>query len=162
MSVWLSLLIFNPLEVMVLFWAVTGDYKMVFKKCNIKHFYIVGSINFVFQYLSELVPTGIFYLISQYFINIVVIAIISYFYLIKNKVVTKFVNCLFSSIFNLITIMIIISFYSLIFDKFLQVQHIELLLEIIVNLVIRIFQFLLLYNIFTFWRIQNEKYLKKI
>lgn len=59
-NTYLSLLIFNPLEAAVLFLATTGDFRQVFSKRFIKHWFILGSINFVFQSLVKIFSASFF------------------------------------------------------------------------------------------------------
>lgn len=141
MSIWLSLLLFNPLESVVLFWAAIGDSKEVFKKKNIKHFYILGTINFIFQYFFENIKAGIFNLFGQYLLGLFVIPLIFFFYFKK----LSFLNCLLAGFFNLITIMILVIIFSEIFFGALDVENMDLIQEFIINLAIKFFQFLLLY-----------------
>ena len=139
-NTYLSLLIFNPLEAAVLFLAATGDFRQVFSKRFIKHWFILGSINFVFQYLASCLDVGFARLFINHFNSIIIMSCILYIYLnfINKKYNIKY--AFLANIFNTTTIFIIIMFFKKIVFKDFDVGT-----EIVINLTIKIFQFLLLY-----------------
>lgn len=139
-NTYLSLLIFNPLEAAVLFLAATGDFKLVFSRKFIKHWFILGSINFVFQYLASCLDIGFARLFINHFNSIVIMSCILYIYLnfINKKYNIKY--AFLANIFNTTTILVIIMFFQKIVFKDFDVGT-----EIVINLTIKIFQFLLLY-----------------
>ena len=158
-NTYLSLLIFNPLEAAVLFLAATGDFKLVFSKRFIKHWFILGSINFVFQYTVDFVSIGLVHLFYSYFISIFIMGIILLYYnKILNLKVNK-INNFYSSIFNLITILLGILISSKFTGFFSIPQDASIQREIFVNLTIKIIQFLLLYMYYGGF--SCEKYCKK-
>ena len=159
-NTYLSLLIFNPLEAAVLFLAATGDFKLVFSRKFIKHWFILGSINFIFQYLASCLDVGFFQLFFNHINSIIIMSIILKIY---NNLVTrmniKLKECFYSAIFNAITILLGIMIGTKIFDLSVVVKSVGSM-EIIINLLIKLIQFLLLYIFF--WRIfKNEKFCKK-
>ena len=139
-NTYLSLLIFNPLEAAVLFLAATGDFRQVFSKRFIKHWFILGSINFVFQYLASCLDVGFARLFINHFNSIIIMSCILYIYLnfINKKYNIKY--AFLANIFNTTTILVIIMFFKKIVFKDFDVGT-----EIVINLTIKIFQFLLLY-----------------
>lgn len=155
MNVFLSLLIFNPLEAVVLFWAAIGDKSKVFRKENIKHFYILGAINFAFQYISDSFSPGITNLFFRYFVGLFLMSFILYFYLNNNISLSK---CFISATFNLVSVALIIVILNSIFSHMLWGNNVLLKEEILMNIMIKILQFLFLYVIYFFWRnFLNEK-----
>lgn len=155
MNIFLSLLIFNPLEAIVLFWAAIGDKSKVFRKENIKHFYILGTINFYLQYFVENLPPSIINLFLTYFYSILIPAFILKIYFLKiMKINIKFLRCFFAMIFTAITILFgIIVVNNFFFNAGIEVTNIYI--EIIVNLFIKFIQLLLL---FIFGGFHEKKY----
>ena len=145
-NTYLSLLIFNPLEAAVLFLAATGDFRQVFSKRFIKHWFILGSINFVFQSLVKIFSASFLYLFYSYFDSIFIMGMTLYLY---NKfVINKKYNiklCIFSATFNLITILLIVMMAGNIFNNFIVISNLKIIEEIVINFTIKIFQILLLY-----------------
>lgn len=155
-NTYLSLLIFNPLEAAVLFLAATGDFKLVFSRKFIKHWFILGTINFVFQYLASCLDVGFARLFVNYFNSIFVIGLILKLYL--NIFINKnFSNKLifYTVLFNVVTTLFVIMFSQEIISYNYTIYE-----EIIVNFIIKILQFLLLY-IFYKEVGKNEKFCKK-
>lgn len=147
MSIWLSLLLFNPLESVVLFWAAIGDSKEVFKKKNIKHFYILGTINFIFQYFTqEVINPSISTLFLEHFYGLFISGIFLYKYLNVLNYNIKIQNALIASIFNSLTILLIVILFSNFFINIFI--NLNILQEIIVNTMVKIIQFLSLYIFF--------------
>lgn len=158
-NTYLSLLIFNPLEAAVLFLAATGDFKLVFSRKFIKHWFVLGTINFVFQYTVDFISIGLVHLFYSYFISIFIMGIILLYY---NKIINikiKSINNFYSSTFNLITILLGILLSSKFTGFFSIPQDASIQREIFVNLTIKIIQFLLLYMYYGGFN--YEKYCKK-
>ena len=158
-NTYLSLLIFNPLEAAVLFLAATGDFKLVFSRKFIKHWFILGTINFVFQYTVNLIPIGIINLLYSYLNSIFLISFVLYYYLnIILKIKINKINIFLATLFNLISVLFIL-LVTKDFVGFICVpSNFSIIREILVNFVIKIFQFLLLY---IFWRVIYEKFCKE-
>lgn len=156
-NTYLSLLIFNPLEAAVLFLAATGDFKLVFSRKFIKHWFILGTINFVFQYLCDSFSFSKIHLFLTYFINIFILGIVLYLYIknfkLFNKITIK--ECLIAAIFNLVTIFIIILIFTQFKNNFISPLNISIVEEILINFLIKILQYLFLY---IFWRKLYEKF----
>ena len=158
-NTYLSLLIFNPLEAAVLFLAATGDFKLVFSRKFIKHWFVLGTINFVFQYTVNLIPIGIINLLYSYLNSIFLISFVLYYYLnIILKIKINKINIFLATLFNLISVLFIL-LVTKDFVGFICVpSNFSIIREILVNFVIKIFQFLLLY---IFWRVIYEKFCKE-
>lgn len=155
-NTYLSLLIFNPLEAAVLFLAATGDFRQVFSKRFIKHWFILGSINFVFQYLASCLDIGFARLFANYISSIVIMGMILLFYFkYILKINIKISIILYSVLFNIVTILFILTF-----SKNIITYNFNVYEEIVTNLLIKIIQFLLL-NIFYGGIYRNEKFCKK-
>lgn len=155
-NTYLSLLIFNPLEAAVLFLAATGDFRQVFSKRFIKHWFILGTINFVFQYLASCLDIGFVRLFANYINSIVIMGIILLFYFkYILKINIKIFIILYSVLFNIVTILFILTFSENIITCNFNIYE-----EIATNLLIKIIQFLLL-NIFYGGICRNEKFCKK-
>lgn len=160
-NTYLSLLIFNPLEAAVLFLAATGDFKLVFSRKFIKHWFILGTINFVFQSFVKIFSASFLYLFYSYFDSIVIMGLTLYLYI--KVAINKRYNvklCILSATFNLITILLIIMVVGNIFNNFIVISNLEIIEEIIINFIIKIFQILLLY-IFYKGVSTYEKFFKK-
>ena len=145
-NTYLSLLIFNPLEAAVLFLAATGDFKLVFSRKFIKHWFILGTINFVFQYTVNLIPIGFLNLFYSYFNSIFIMGVVLFVYfnkVIKNKI--KFIKIISSTFFNLISILFILLLFSKNIGLFVIPVNAGINIEFLINFTIKIFQFLLLY-----------------
>lgn len=159
-NAYLSLLIFNPLEAAVLFLAATGDFKLVFSRKFIKHWFILGSINFVFQYLASCLDIGFARLFVNHFNSIIVMGIILKLYndfILKINIKLK--RNFYSSCFNAISILFGIMISTKIFDLSVITGSVWSI-EIVINLFIKLIQFLLLYIFF--WRFfKNEKFCKE-
>lgn len=157
-NTYLSLLIFNPLEAAVLFLAATGDFRQVFSKRFIKHWFILGSINFVFQYLASCLDIGFARLFINHFNSILTITFILYIYMrifIKNKILLKI--CFYSALFNAISAIIGIMIGTNIFGLFV-ISGSNIVIEICINFIIKIIQFFILY---IFVEVFYEKIRKK-
>ena len=136
--------------------AATGDFKLVFSRKFIKHWFILGTINFVFQYLASCLDVGFARLFVNYFNSIFVIGLILKLYL--NIFINKnFSNKLifYTVLFNIVTTLFVIMFSQEIISYNYTIYE-----EIIVNFIIKILQFLLLY-IFYKEVGKNEKFCKK-
>lgn len=155
-NTYLSLLIFNPLEAAVLFLAATGDFKLVFSRKFIKHWFILGTINFVFQYLASCLDIGFAKLFVNHINSIVLAAVILYIYL---KYILKIFKPKFKvltvALYNAITIIFILIFFENIISYNFNIYD-----EIIVNFIIKVLQFLLLYIFFKGVK-KYEKFCKK-
>lgn len=159
-NTYFSLLIFNPLEAAVLFLAATGDFKLVFSKRFIKHWFILGSINFVFQYLASCLDIGFARLFINHFNSIVIMGVILKFYIdfiVKINIKSK--RIFYSSSFNAISILLGIMISTKIFDLSVIIGSVWNV-EIAINLFIKLIQFLLLYIFFGGF-FKNEKFCKK-
>lgn len=144
MNIFLSLLIFNPLEAVVLFLAAIGDKSKVFRKENIKHFYILGTINFILQYLTWEIKPSLVGLFITHFYSIFISAFILKFYIITFlKINLKFITALFSMLYTIVTIMICVIIINLFISFGTDADNI--FEEIATNVLIKLFQFLLLY-----------------
>lgn len=155
-NTYLSLLIFNPLEAAVLFLAATGDFKLVFSRKFIKHWFILGSINFVFQYLAFCLDVGFARLFTNHINSIILASIILYIYL-KHilKVYKSNLKIVIAALYNAITIIFILIFFENIISYNFNIYD-----EIIVNFIIKVLQFLLLYIFFKGVK-KYEKFCKK-
>lgn len=160
-NTYLSLLIFNPLEAAVLFLAATGDFKLVFSRKFIKHWFILGTINFVFQYTVNLIPIGFLNLFYSYFNSIFIMGVVLFVYfnkVIKNKI--KFIKIISSTFFNLISILFILLLFSKNIGLFVIPVNAGINIEFLINFTIKIFQFLLLYIFYK--GVNYEKICRKI
>lgn len=136
--------------------AATGDFKLVFSRKFIKHWFILGTINFVFQYLASCLDIGFARLFINHFNSIVLAAVILYIYL---KYILKIFKSKFKvltvALYNAITIIFILIFFENIISYNFNIYD-----EIIVNFIIKILQFLLLYIFFKGVK-KYEKFCKK-
>lgn len=157
-NTYLSLLIFNPLEAAVLFLAATGDFKLVFSRKFIKHWFILGIINFVFQYLASCLDIGFARLFVNHFNSILIITIILYIYMkifIESKILLKI--CFYSALFNAISAIVGIMIGTSIFGLFI-ISGSTTIIEICINFIIKFIQFFILY---IFMEVFYEKFRKK-
>ena len=157
-NTYLSLLIFNPLEAAVLFLAATGDFKLVFSRKFIKHWFILGIINFVFQYLASCLDIGFARLFVNHFNSILIITIILYIYMkifIESKILLKI--CFYSALFNAISAIVGIMIGTSIFGLFV-ISGSTTIIEICINFIIKFIQFFILY---IFMEVFYEKFRKK-
>lgn len=157
-NTYLSLLIFNPLEAAVLFLAATGDFKLVFSRKFIKHWFILGTINFVFQYLASCLDIGFARLFVNHFNSILIITIILYIYMkifIESKILLKI--CFYSALFNAISAIVGIMIGTSIFGLFV-ISGSTTIIEICINFIIKFIQFFILY---IFMEVFYEKFRKK-
>ena len=157
-NTYLSLLIFNPLEAAVLFLAATGDFRQVFSKKFIKHWFILGSINFVFQYLASCLDIGFARLFINHFNSILIITVILYIYMkifIESKILLKICFC--SALFNAISAIVGIMIGTSIFGLFV-ISGSTTVIEICINFIIKFIQFFILY---IFMEVFYEKFRKK-
>lgn len=157
MNIFLSLLIFNPLEALVLFWAAIGDKSKVFRKENIIHFYILGTINFVFQYLIGNLEPSIINLMIEYLYSIIIASFILKFYILYFiKINVKLIKCFSSIIFTIVTTMFVVIILSNL-TKIELITIPNIFIETIVNFIIKILQFLLLLLLLLFFGGLYEK-----
>ena len=155
LNIWLSLFIFNPLESIFLLWVALEDKEIVLRKKNIKHFYILGTINFALQYFIENLEPSILNLFLTYIFSIFVSAILLKIYILKiMKMKVKLLRCIIATSFVVFTIMFgVVTLNSLLFKDGVQPENI--ITEIIVNLFIKFIQLLIL---LLFGREYEEQY----
>ena len=140
--------------------AATGDFKLVFSRKFIKHWFILGSINFVFQYLASCLDIGFARLFINHFNSIIIMGVILKFYIdfiVKINIKSK--RNFYSSSFNAISILLGIMISTKIFDLSVITGSVWNV-EIAINLFIKLIQFLLLYIFFGGF-FKNEKFCKK-
>lgn len=146
----LSALIYNPLEAFILIYFCSIFTEIRINKSIIKHCYILGFINLLFQYYTVYIESKILSLSYDLFIALIISPIILAFY-IKNFIVLlfKLKICFCACIFNFLSLYISIIIINL-FD-YLEIWY--PVYEIYPNnismfntdLFIKIFQFLILY-----------------
>ena len=160
-NVYLTLLIFNPLEAAVLLVMALKNFKIVFSKNNIKHLYILGILNYISQYLVGIIPASYLRLFLNFLNSVLIMGCILYCFLnIVNIKKIKLSRCFLATSFNLVTTAASLILLQDIFGFFAIPSDSFLFREFLINLIIKIIQFLLLY-IFIGGFLYNEKFCKK-
>lgn len=160
-----SLLIYNPLESLVIVLSLSFVSNICFKfKSIIINSYIIGIINLLFQFIVELTYGMIVYSLLTLVLNFVIMPIFIYNYSVyfiglrlKFSTVYFVLLCFhFSSIINIL-LLNGLSIIDVFIEEFIMSQ------ELLMNMFVRIPQFLILGVInFIKRRFKNEKVFKEI
>ena len=155
LNFWLSALIYNPLEAFILIY---------FCKNIIKHCYLLGFINLLFQYSTVVyIQNESLSLIYDLVLALVISPFILLIYLkIFSIILLKLQICFYACIFNFISLYMVIILIDTIKNNtiiFNEIRSLEY--EIFINLTIKIFQ-LLLFLIFRLGEMFMKKILKQI
>lgn len=144
----LNLILYNPLEALLIVLFVYIVSNKSFKMSKSIFFYIfLGSINFIFQNLTELFNDNMGIFVISLFEALVTLPLILYLYILnfcKEKV--KLFLCFLAGVFNFITIYIgvyiceIFSVGQMVFVN----KYIDVISELNINITIKIVQFLLI------------------
>lgn len=141
LNFWLSALIYNPLEAFILIYFCSIFTEIKIDKNIIKHCYILGFVNLLFQYIGKSIGNNAHVFIYNIFVALILTPILLYIYikLIFFKKI-NFVICIYSAIFNFVTLyialLIINSFKNItVFNVDRSFNH-----ELFVNFLIKIIQ----------------------
>lgn len=164
MNLTLSLIIYNPLEALVLILFVTSLLKDKFTLKKLNSCFVLGAINLLFQYPSKFFDNSLFIFIYDIVITLIVMSFtlyIYYFYTFHKS--PKIFKCFLACLFNFITIYIgvyvsrIVGITDIIFSS----KYSNLITEFSVNMIIKIVQFISLFIIKFGVDFYNEKNIKK-
>lgn len=159
MNFFLSLTLYNPLESFVIIYAlhVLENKRLEFKN-NIKHFYFLGTINLLFQYILHFLKyTSIGYYINTIF-PIFIAPIILYFYFYMFSYKFKYINCFIIQVVYIFTLMFSLSIINYFFDGIYKTEFYCIIIEFLGNISIRTIQ-LIIIKFFVFFK-ENGKYEK--
>lgn len=156
-----SLFLYNTLEtlIIILFCNVLSDIKFV--AADIKHCFVLGSINLFFQYINLLIPNVIFQLILNFGMALFILPLINYLYFYKLKHY-KICYLFYSYIFLLPTNCFMTFLFNNIVGKIFENIFIDKYYEFMFNILLRVVQLLLIYILYKGKCFIMKKLLKKI
>lgn len=163
LNFWLSVLIYNPLEAFILIYFCSIFTEIRINKSTIKHCYILGFINLLFQYYTTFLDIEIISFCYDIFVALFLSPLIlkNYFsnFVYKNIKIDIFI---YSCIFNFITIFLC----NYIISKFLNFDYSYigyncLISEFFSNCISKFLQFVFLY-LLKGCRFYMKKFLKNI
>lgn len=161
MSIVESLLLYNPLEALVLILFCDIFTKRKFKKTDIIHCYILGGLNLFVQSIRYLFSDPMFLLVYDVIVVFIFGFILLYFYyFLFIGVCIKLRVVLFSHIFNYITICFVMFLFNIIFNNVYNSGFSSKIYELLANLSLRILQVVCLF-IIKFGVLIYEKFVKK-
>lgn len=146
MNFTLSLIIYNPLEAIVIILFLVSLSREKFKIKNLLSCFILGAVNLVLQYPNKFIQNEVLVFIYDVFVALVLMSFTSYFaYLLTFKKSISMYKCFLASVFNFVTIYIGIYTVQLlgITDIFFNVEQ-PLISEFLTNFTIKVIQFVLL------------------
>lgn len=146
MNFTLSLIIYNPLEAIVIILFLVSLSREEFKIKNLLSCFILGAVNLVLQYPNKFIQNEVLVFIYDVFVALVLMSFTSYFaYLLIFKKSISMYKCFLASVFNFVTIYIGIYTVQLlgITDIFFNVEQ-PLISEFLTNFTIKVIQFVLL------------------
>ena len=155
MNIPMSFLILNPLEALV---VIMGCDIFTNRKFNIskdiKHIYILGTINLIVQIFLHSFKSDILGLLLNIFVPFVISPYITKTYYNKYLGEVKYLQVFVVQAFYMITMALIISLFNLIFDEIYITEYINTVYDLSTNLTKSFIQVLI---IFILRRIKNEK-----
>lgn len=162
MNFFLSLTLYNPLESFVIIYALYALENKRFEfKNNIKHFYFLGTINLLFQYILHFLKyTSIGYYINISF-SIFIAPIILYYYFKIFIFKIRFKNCFIIQVFYIFTLMFFAVLLNYFFDNVYVSEFINFRYEFISNICVKILQFSFVFLFYFVRRNCFEKYFEK-
>lgn len=146
MNFTLSLIIYNPLEAIVIILFLVSLSREKFKIKNLLSCFILGAVNLILQYPNKFIQNEVLVFIYDVFVALVLMSFTSYFaYLLTFKKSISMYKCFLASVFNFVTIYIGIYTVQLlgITDIFFNVEQ-PLISEFLTNFTIKVIQFVLL------------------
>lgn len=150
LNFWLSVLIYNPLEAFILIYFCSIFTEIRINKSIIKHCYILGFINLLFQYYTMYITIKSLSFYYDLFIALIISPVILIFYLkffIIKKIKIKL--CFYACIFNFLSLYLSVAILNSV--KILEIWYPSYSVYpnsvsmFITDLIIKILQFLLLY-----------------
>lgn len=163
MNFTLSLIIYNPLEAIVIILFLVSLSREKFEIKNLLSCFVLGAINLVLQYPNKFIQNEVLIFIYDVFVALVLMSFTSYLtYLLTFKKSICMYKCFLASVFNFVTIYVGIYFVQLIgiTDIFFNVEQ-PLISEFLANFTIKVVQFVLLIILNYGVNFYNEKFIKK-
>lgn len=162
----LNLLIFNPLEAIILVLFINSLSKEKFKVKNLLHCFVLGAVNLLVQYLNIFIKNDIMIFVYDILVALILMPFILYAFVINiyNKPI-KISLCFAACLFNFITICLGIRFTSY-FDTFeiwFNSSNIfpRIIDMIYVDSIIKFVQFIILFIFIKGVRFYHEKVFKE-
>lgn len=139
-----SLLLYNPLEALILILFCDVFTKRKFKKIDILHCLGLGVINFVFQYASMLMTDSRLVLIYDLLMVVVTgfILLVYYKTLISKEI--KLSHSVYAMIFSFTTIPIVCNLANIIIEDIYKLGFSNKYDELLINLTLRVLQFIVI------------------
>lgn len=148
MSIVESLLLYNPLEALILILFCDIFTKRNFKRIDIIHFYILGGINLFVQSIKFLFSNLSIIFIYDILVNFIFMCIICYFYynlfMMKPGNRIRFSLILIPQIFNYCTICFVVYYFNSVFNEVYTFEFNSKFYEFLANITVRILQFLII------------------
>lgn len=164
MSIVESLLLYNPLEALILILFCDIFTKRKFNKIDIVHCYILGGINLFVQSIKFLFSNLSIIFIYDILVNFIFMCIICYFYynlfMMKPGNRIRFSLILIPQIFNYCTIFFIVYVFNYIFGNVYNLGFNSKFYELFANISLRIMQIIIIF-IIKYGVNLYEKYTKK-
>jgi hypothetical protein len=161
MNVFLSLLIYNPLEaytLVLLCDIITGnDTKFTFK--NLPILWVFGSVNFIIQCVPNIVYGEHLFVPFVFIMNYMVVPVSIFFFYRIISVNIAYKMCVISELINCIFIVVISSIFNVTIESYNMFYFSNRTHEFVSNLVIFFVQ-ILLYGIIKYRRVYYEKLCK--
>lgn len=147
MNFTLSLIIYNPLEAIVLILFLVSLSREKFKIKNLLSCFVLGAVNLVLQHPDKFIQNEVLIFIYDVFVALVLMSFTSYFaYLLMFKKSISLYKCFLACVFNFITIYIGIYAVQLsgVTDVVFVTRYSNLISEFLINFTIKVIQFVLL------------------
>lgn len=152
-----SLVLYNPLEALVIILICDLFTKRKFKLIDIVHCYVLGAINLMIQYISVFINDSALQLIYNIFVSLILTSIITYLY--YNLAIKERINLIYAFYaLGLQYISVSIAVYilnSIIPNAYTNVISVKY--ELITNLCLRIAQIIIIFTIYLIRRNKNVK-----
>lgn len=146
MNILVSLLLYNPLEALLLIRFCDVFTKRTFKLSDIISCYVLGIVNLIFQNFRTMFSNPVCILICDMFIMFIPMILILFIYY-NNVVIYRHsvkrvtvMNVFMIQMINFITTSLVINFFNYVFGNIFTFRYASNYYEFVVNICLRIFQ----------------------
>lgn len=157
-----SLFLYNVLEVLIIILFCNLLSNDGFNINDIKHCFILGAINLAIQYVNLLISNAIFQLLYNLGVMFVLMPIISFLYFRFTTHKYNIQYCFLACVFIFITSVILTNIFNNVFGTVFIDTFINEYYDFIFNIILRVFEILLIYLLYKGKCSIMKKFLKKI
>lgn len=146
MNILISLLLYNPLEALLLIRFCDVLTKRTFKLSDLISCYILGTVNLIFQNFRTTFSNPVYILIYDMFVMFIPMILLLFIYY-NNVVIYRHsvkritvMNVFMIQIINFITTSLVVNFFNYVFGNIFTFRYVNNYYEFIINICLRIFQ----------------------